>query len=255
MNRQYRPLFLIVLVLFGLSACASGGKVSAAKRTEQADAIRRVGEAYLSDQDYTMALSKFLDAEKLNPKDYVLQQDLGIAYMAKGELETAVDYFNKALKTKPDYAMARNNLGVAYLAMENWDAAIDCFKLLTKDLLYATPHFPLSNLGRAYYEKKRYAEAEKYYLEALDIMPNYVNALYGLGKTYLSWGKVQEAARYFEMAVEKSPDLVDANFEMAEAYRLLGNTGKARIGYERVVALSPDSDLAEESRKELLHLR
>lgn len=137
-----------------LSCCLAGCVTSNATKSQrhhQADAIRQLGEAYLTEQNYTMALSELLKAEKLNSEDHLLHQDLGIAYMAKGELELAVPHFEKALAIKPDFAPARNNLGAAYLAMKDWDAAIDCFKLLTKDLLYATPHYPLANLGRAYY--------------------------------------------------------------------------------------------------------
>ena len=164
-------------------------------------------------------------------------------------------HFKKALEIKPDFAPARNNLGAAYLAMKEWDAAIDCFKLLTKNLLYATPHYPLANLGKAYYEKKDFAQAEKYYQEALKMEPGFVNALYGLGKTYLAMGKVQKAAEYFQLSVEAAPLLAEAHFDLANVNRLLGNREKARQGYARVVELSPKSDLARESKQMLFDLK
>lgn len=236
-----------------LAGCATS--VTTTKSQQQADAVRHLGEAYMAEQNYTTALSELLKAEKLNPKDHLLHQDLGIVYMAKGELEQAVTHFKKALEIKPDFAAARNNLGGAYLAMKDWDAAIDCFKMLTKDLLYATPHYPLANLGKAYYEKKDYAEAGKYYQEALKVEPGFLNALYGLGKTYLSMGNVQKAAEYFQRAVEAAPVLPEPQFDLANANRLLGNIEKARQGYARVIELSPKSDLARESKQELINLR
>ena len=248
---RYGYIFMLVCCLAG---CATGSRDSRTDKLQQANALRQLGEAYLGEESYTLALSKFLDAEKLNSKDYLLQQDLGIAYMAKGDLEAAVRSFKNAIELKPDYAPARNNLGAAYFAMEDWDAAIESFELLTKNLLYATPHYPLANLGKAYYEKNEFDTAERYYLEALKKEPDFANALYGLGKTYLRMGKVETAAEYFESATEAAPLRSEAYFDMANAYRLLGEVEKARAGYARVVALSPDSDLAKEAQQALMKL-
>lgn len=253
--KQWSRYFLPVVLSICVAGCATGGGNSSVRQQEQANALRQLGEAYIGEQNYTQALSKFLEAEKLNPGDYMLQQDLGIAYMAKGDLDDAVGHFKKALEIKPDYAVARNNLGAAYLAMEDWDSAIDCFKMLTKDLLYATPHYPLANLGRAYYEKKEYAEAEKYYKEALKMEPGFANALFGLGKTYLAMGEVRKAGEYFELAVQSAPDNAEIQIELANTSRLLGNLDKAAEAYARVIELSPGSDLAREAKQELFDMK
>jgi Tfp pilus assembly protein PilF len=249
--KQWYMKFLPVVFFFCLFSCATGGGETIIEPQKQAKAIRKLGEAYLGERNYTMALSEFLKAEKLDPDDPILQQDLGIAYMAKDDLETAVLHFKKALEIDPDYAEATNNLGAAYLAMEKWDSAIACFEMLKEDLLYETPHYPLANLGKAYYEKKDYSEAEKYYQEALTTKPGFVNALFGLGKTYLAMGKVKKAVGALEEAVEVAPGLAEAHFELATAYRLLGNKVKAKSEYEKVLSLEPDSDLARESKQEL----
>lgn len=253
--KQWSRYFLPVAFFCCIAGCATGGGNSSIRHQEQADALRRLGEAFLTEQDYTLALSKFLEAEKLNPGDYLLQQDLGLAYQAKGDLDTAVHHFKTALEIKPDYAFAINNLGAVYLLMEEWDSAIECFKLLTKDLLYSTPHYPLANMGRAYYKKKEFSEAEKYYKEALKIEPEFVIALLGLGKTYLSMGEVRKAADYFEQAVKVAPDNAEVQFEIADTSRLLGDLDKAAEAYSRVIELSPSSDLALEAKQELFNLK
>lgn len=252
--KQWAKGMAIVAFFCCMVGCAAGNQAKF-NHQQQANAIRQLGEAYMAEQNYTMALSEFLNAEKLDPKDYLLYQDLGIVYMAKGEPETAIPQFKKALEIKPDLATAKNNLGAAYLAMKDWDSAIACFKSLTKDLLYATPHYPLANLGKAYYEKKEFTEAEKYYQEALKVEPGFVNALIGLGKTYISMGKVQQAAEYFQRAVEAAPLLAEAQFELADANRLLGDLEKAKQGYARVIELSPNTDLAREAKQAIYDLR
>jgi Tfp pilus assembly protein PilF len=126
--------------------------------------------------------------------------------MAKAKPDIAIDHFKKAVEIKPDYTPAKNNMGTAYLAQKKWDDAITCFKEITGDLLYATPHFPFSNLGWAYYNKKEFKLAEKYYKDALKIEPKFVIALRGLGLTYLKMGRISEAVTTLEKVIELAPD-------------------------------------------------
>jgi len=190
----------ISLMLF-LVSCAANLEL----RKNQEEALRNLGEAYMRQGDYTAALRKLLEAEKLYSKDPHLQNNLGLVYMAKGKPGIAIDHFKKAVAIKPDYTPAKNNLGTAYLAKKKWDDAIVCFKEITGDLLYATPHFPLSSLGWAYYNKKEYTLAEKYYQDALKIEPEFVIALRGLGMTYLKMGRISEALTFLGKVIEFAP--------------------------------------------------
>ncbi len=248
--KKWLTTALLCAALFPLTGCGANKTAQQDDRHRQATAIRQLGEAYLAEKNFTMALAQFMKAEKMAPDDHLLHQDLGIAYMAKGQVALAIPHFKKAIDIKPDFAAARNNLGAAYIALEDWDAAIACFEVLTKDLLYATPHYPLANMAKAYYEKKNYGEAQRYYKEALKVEPGFVNALYGLGKTHMATGTVKKAAEYFERATEAAPMLADAHFELGNAYRLLGDYAKAEKAFERVVALSPpQSELAREAKE------
>ncbi len=236
-----------MFLVFFLASCAAN--LEAIKRQEEAS--RNLGEAYMGQGDYTAALREFLQAEKLYAKDPYLQNDLGLAYMAKEKIDLAIDHFKKAVEIKPDYAPAKNNLGTAYLAKKNWDDAITCFKEITGDLLYATPHYPLSNLGLAYYNKKEYRLSEKYYQEALKIEPGFVIALRGLGKTYIAMEKFKEAVAVFEKATRNSPRFAELYFDLANAYTLSLEYKKALDAYKKVVELAPNTPLAVEAEKEV----
>lgn len=239
-------IFLLISLL-----CVSCQTTNSEVKKKQEEASRQLGEAYMTQKDYTSALKELLKAEALYSADPYLHNDLGLAYMAKEQFDLAIQHFKKAIKIKPDYAPARNNLGTAYLEKKDWDQAIKCFKELTGDLLYATPHFPLFNLGVAYYNKKAYLLAEKYYKEALEREPGFVLALRGLGKTYIATGKIPEAIAQFEAAVKHSPRSAQLYFDLAHAYSLYRDFPKARHAYEKVIELSPDSDLAAEAKSAL----
>jgi len=225
------------------------------KRKSQGEAIRMVGEAYLAQGQHTLALRELLRAEKLYARDPILQNDLGLTYVAKDELDLAVAHYKKAIRMKPDYAPAINNLGHAYLMKEEWDEAIECLTPLTGDLLYATPHYPLSNLGFAYYNRKAYERAEQYYLEALKIEPGFVYALRGLGKTYIMMGKVPEAVVTLERAVRQSPVSAQLHFDLGYAYALSREYPKARHAYGRVLELAPNTPLSAEAEREMVKMK
>ncbi len=247
--------FWIAMACLGLLAgCAA--QQTTEKNSELAEATREIGEAYMRQGDYTAALRELIKAQNLNPDDPYVHNDLGLCYMAKERMTDAVKHFKKAIALKPEYAPARNNLGSAYLAMEQWDAAIAVFKEITKDVLYATPHFPLYNLGIAYYRKGDYAKSLDYYREALKIQPDFVKALYGIGRTYLAMNQGSLALRHLERAAQQAPKVPEIHFDLAEAYVLVGRFDQARHTYETVIDLAPsDSPLAAKARRRMGSLR
>jgi len=237
-----------MLLAFSLFSCAGPGREV---RKKQGEASRNLGEAYMQEGRYTAALKELLAAEKQIPDDPYLQNDLGLTYLAKEKSETAIQHFKKAVKLNPDYAPARNNLGVAYMAAENWDAAITTFKEVSQDLLYATPHFPLTNMGWAYYNKGQFKEAVQYYQDALKIEPRFIIALRGLGQTYLSMKKYRDAIDTFEKAIDITPRFPPLYMDLGQAYTAVRDNQSALQTYKKVIALFPQSDFAEEAKKKV----
>lgn len=211
----------------------------------QAEAIRNLGEAYLQQGKYRVALKQLKKAEELYPSDHLLQDDLGLAYLYLKDRDQAIFHFKKALEIKDDYNPARNNLGNAYAEKKEWDKAIEQYKIVTLDLLYGTPQFPLSNLGVVYYELQEYGLSAQYFLKALDIKPDFIQALYGLAKTYMAVDRVPDAIAKLEKAVGISPDSAVLYFELAGAYALNLDYTKAVSAYHKVVELDPNSTLAD----------
>ncbi|RPH52335.1 MAG: tetratricopeptide repeat protein [Desulfobacteraceae bacterium] len=250
MNRKWLCYTGFIFYIFCIASCAD---IELLKKQEEAG--RLVGEAYMGQKDYTAALNELLKAERTYTNDPHLHNDLGLVYMTKDQLTLAIEHFKKAIDLKPDYAPARNNLGTAYLATKNWDSAIICFKEVSRDLLYATPHYPLTNLGWAYYNKKEFALAESYYKEALKIGPNFPIALRGLGLTYIAIGNPLDAVNCFERAVKYSPGFPELFSDLAGAYAMLKEYNKALLFYRKVVSIAPGSQLAAEAINEISRIQ
>ncbi|MCP4688987.1 MAG: tetratricopeptide repeat protein, partial [Desulfobacterales bacterium] len=157
------------------------------------------------------------------------------------------------IELKPDFAVAKNNLGTAYIAHEEWDLAIEVLESIFEDLFYATPHYPHANMGWAYFNKRDFAEAEKHYLQALEIEPNFSVALRGLGRTYMRQGKNEEAVKTLGKAVKLSPGPAkgEAYLLLAKAYIANGENYKAREALHQVMTIAPDTRLAAEAEQTL----
>jgi type IV pilus assembly protein PilF len=235
-----KNLTICLISMVILTACTA----SSYENQKMAEANRNVGEAYLRQSNYSAAMAEFVKAEKLSPKDPYLKNDMGLVFLARKRYPEAIEFFQEAIKLKPDYAPARNNLGSAYLATKNWDAAISTFKEISNNMLYATPHYPLANLGLAYYHKGEYKLAEKAYLKALGLQPDFHLAQRGLGRTYLSEGRVDLAIETLEKAVAGSPQTAAYWMDLGNAYRAGNWVMKARRAFNKVIALAPEGPLA-----------
>jgi Tfp pilus assembly protein PilF len=256
-NHRSSAIAVLLGLALLLSACttAPGEKQDRAEDLARAEAIRNLGEAYLREGNTAAALREFKKAEALTPDDYFLHYDLGLAYLSKKRYDLAIEHFQKAVDLNPDYAPAVNSLGNAYAARGDWDQAIKYYKQVSANVFYATPHYPLSNLGLAYYHKQEYTLSERYYQEALEIQPNFVNALAGLAQTYDAVGRFPEAVSLLEKAVRADPDSALLRFQLGKSYARAGDRQRAYASFSKVIDMSPNSGLAQDARREIENLR
>jgi tetratricopeptide (TPR) repeat protein len=250
--RRSLAVFFLFLAL-GLSACAAPNALSPRDK-KKADAARDLGEAYLREKRYTAALAELYRAKKINPGDPILHHNIGLVFMAMGKSEPAVDHFKEAVRLNPEYSLAKNSLGSAYLVLEEWDQAIAVLEEVTADLLYATPHYPLTNLGWAYYNKGDFEKSRQYLEEALEVQPDFFLARLNLGRVYRATGQLQKALRMFEKAAEINPQSPQVLLALGKTYRLLGDYGNARLALKGAIELGQDEDLVLEASRELQKL-
>ena len=249
-----KHLALISLCSLVLFSCAA--KNTKLQNIKIAEAIKKEGEVFQSQGNYTAALAKFLEAEKTIPNDPYLQNSLGLAYMGKKRYDLAETAFNKAIALKPDYSDAKNNLGANYLRQGHWDKAIDKFKLVLEDLIYPTPHFPLTNLGWAHMETLNYSQAQRYFLKALDEKPRFVAAVHGLAQVFLKTGQTDRAVDYLHRNLRKIPDAAILHADLAQAYEAQKKIPQAIKAWQLVLKLVPEtSSLARQAESRLSELQ
>jgi uncharacterized caspase-like protein/lipoprotein NlpI len=105
----------------------------------------------------------------------------------------------------------------------------------------------LMDLGRAFHDQERYADALKNYQAAADIDPNYFGAFFMIGRVELDQGEIETARAAFDKAVSRDPKQADPLFYRGASARRLGDLDAARADIVRALQMNPDQpDYAEE---------
>jgi type IV pilus biogenesis/stability protein PilW len=230
--------------------------LNSAHQREIAFATQRLGEEYYNAGNYTAALKNLLDAQKTLPNDPYLHDSMGLVYLARQRYDLAEHHFKTALTLKPDYILAKNNLGATYLRQKRWALAIQCFEDISGNLLYATPEVPLSNLGWAYYHQNMFKKAKQYFIESLDIRPDFLIALHGLASIYIETGDYSQSLDFLHHELAKNPGAAILHSDLAKTYAALKDFDNARNSWNKVLKLVPETSfLAKEAQKRLYELK
>ncbi len=245
---------VISLICCGLMVMAFACKSTAERAVKEAEAHRKLGEAFLIEANYVAALRELTAAQKLDPDNPVVYNDMGLVYMNRDKLREALTFFRKALSLKADYSDALLNMAVTHLKLEQWGAAIEQLQRLESDMLYAAPQNVYVNLGYAHYMVGNYTEAYRNYDSAVQHYEDgfnkdmtYIKALLGKAKVALKTGDALAALRLLDTAILNAPQLPELHFSRGAALELLGKPEDARNAYIRVIELAPEGELSEQA--------
>lgn len=112
----------------------------------------------------------------------------------------------------------------------------------------ARPH---NNLGHALKAAGRFAEAGMQFERALEIQPDYPDALNNLSTLYQSQGRPDEALTLLRRALALEPGHVPSRFNLAMAFYESGLHADAAREYGIIITLAPLSKEAAFARKML----
>ncbi|MBU0546190.1 tetratricopeptide repeat protein [Patescibacteria group bacterium] len=159
-------------------------------------------------RDWTIkSLTQAIELEPTNP---VLWWRLGNNYSVAKNWEEASKSYEKAIELKRDYVGAYTGLANAYEQTNKIDKAIEKYQTI---LSSASNNVEvLFNYGRLLYNRNKEGDrdnAEKLWLEAARVQPNYSNALYSLGLLYETKGNKSKALEYYYKVKDLNPDNKD----------------------------------------------
>ena len=108
------------------------------------------------------------------------------------------------------------------------------------------------SVGNCYFEKGNLAMAEKHFLKALEIDPNYDEAMNNLGETLYAKEKYAEALSVFKRLVKIHPEYVSGKNNLGAVYEKLMMYDRAEFFYREAIKGEPNHVRARVNLAEVL---
>jgi tetratricopeptide (TPR) repeat protein len=200
------------------------------------------GYQYLGEVYYTLGANKMNEFKNSGNKEDSIK---------------AIDYYNKGiavleegLKKYPENTDMLNYKTQSYIGANRIEEALNSAKAQEeKQPDNAVYHY---NYGVLLLNVENYEQAEQQLLKAVEINPNYENAIYNLAVTYVKWGtalnkeaeaqgvlsedykqKYQKALPYLEKVVEKDQKNAQIWELLGKVYSVLGMTEDANNAFKK----------------------
>lgn len=100
--------------------------------------------------------------------------------------------------------------------------------------------------GNRFLDAKRFAEAERAFLDALKLAPEMSAIHHGLGLVYIQTLDYELAVLHLEEALRREPENVKTIYALSRAYASVGENEKALEGYKRAIQLNPAFEAAHQ---------
>lgn len=143
-----------------------------------------------------------------------------------------ITLFETTLERNPTSWMAHNNLGRAYAEAHRPADALEQFQATLR--LKPDHAAALSNIGSLYQDKDP-KRAIEYFEQALRIDPKYADAHTRLAIALATIGRDEEAIEHFGQAVKLNPRMIDAEVNYGIALQQMGRLGEAATHFQRAL--------------------
>jgi Tfp pilus assembly protein PilF len=244
---------ICVLLIFVLTACST---VSQRDR-DRAALHLQIGTSHLMNGSYPAAMNELLIAERLDPKNPMIQNNLGLAYLVRGRAAQALEHINRALLLKPDYTDARNNQARVLIELGRYDEAIEAAQKTTDDLTFPNPEKPFFNIGLAYFKSDRFEQAKQAFQKSLEFQRDNCLAHNFLGRSYYELKDYALAAKQLDRAIGfcQSSQIDEPHYYSGLSYFQLGQQQRAEARLQETIKLYPNGEYRERALQMLETMR
>lgn len=252
--RPDSKLALVLLASLALAACGStqarqSSERSASHKTNAAEVNVSLGQSYLSQGKYEIALDKLQKALKIDPKLTSAHTVLAVLYERIGNDDLADRYYQRAVELSPDAGATNNNYGAYLCHKQQYENADRHFQRALKDPFYATPALALANRGTCALSWGKAELAEESFRKAVQIQPDQPEALYRLAEILNGKGDYFRARAFvqrFESASKATPDSLILAMRIEEG---IGDRKAARDYKSRLLGEFPESEQAQDLKE------
>jgi Tfp pilus assembly protein PilF len=176
-----------------MKASAKDTTKSSSVDRESKDIYLYTARTYESRNDYHLALSNYKKALELDPRNYIIMNNISAVLIRLGLYEEAIWHAKSALSVRANYVPSLINTGVAYLSLKNFTEGEGYLsKALTMEPSNKTA---MLNLGVLYERQKEYDKAYNYYIKIYGMGD--LEGHLGVARILERQGRNIEAARFY----------------------------------------------------------
>ncbi|WP_322487252.1 tetratricopeptide repeat protein [Chloroflexus sp.] len=168
-----------------------------AHHSDNLEAQRLLGEAYLAQRDLPAAVATFEQVLQADPENIPAHVGLGMAYEWQGRLDKAIAEFEQALEIRPDMPELRAQLVRLYT--EAWGSE------------HAALRLSRSGLARLYARGHMLPQAIHEFRNVIAEHPERLDAWVGLIEALWRDGRLDEAVEACQQALQAQPQLLKAH--------------------------------------------
>jgi type IV pilus assembly protein PilF len=212
-------LGLALVIGLGLAGCVSQQSTTKNKNNAS-DYNTQLGIAYLRQGDIPLAKEKLDRALKENPSNPAVHGARAMLFDRMGQSAEADKEFKTALALAPNDPDVINNYAVYLCQAGRTDEGVRRFEEVARNALYRTPWVAYTNAGVCLRTAKRNVQAVKNFQQALQVRPNFAEAVFQLGDLQFQDGHLLEARKTVDTylgAFDETADLLLLRVRIAKA--------------------------------------
>ncbi|TVQ41992.1 MAG: type IV pilus biogenesis/stability protein PilW [Wenzhouxiangella sp.] len=247
---------LVMLAVALMAGCATTqqGSPSGQRGMERVSPVRaaeintRLGVGYLERGQVQLAMEKLETALRHDPDHVPAHLTLALIYEEIGDHNRAGRHFRQASRLAPNDGGTQNSYAVFLCRQGDFRAADRHFMLATEDPFYNTPEVAWTNAGACARRSGDIEKANGYFRVALEIDPNFPDALFHLAELYYQQGEAFRARAFLQRLESAAVPEAGALFLGYRIESSLGNRVEANQYVSRLERQFPDSSEARELR-------
>lgn len=165
-----------------------------------------------------------------NPGDASIVFELGVAHQMRSNLAQSIHCYEIALTVAPQMFEALANQSAALKELGHFELALSRLQLA----IQIRPHDAAinNNLGAVLVCLGRHQEAIDCYSKALELLPNYEEALINKGFAHGELMQIEDAIQAYQEVLTHNPSSLQAQFNLSLMMLLLGHEEQGWLLYE-----------------------
>ncbi len=213
---------LVAAVLLSALPAGCASQQAVQQRHDAAVYNTELGIAYLRRGDLAIAQAKLDLALQENPDDPDVHSARALLFARLQDPKHADQEFREALRLAPKNPDFQNNYAVYLCSVGRVDDGVQIFIKAARNPLYMTPELAYDNAGVCLRSAHRDVEAAQMFRDALEIRPNFAQALWQLADLDFAHGRLAQARQEidaFLAANQETPDLLLLAVKVTRAQR------------------------------------